>query len=217
MRQGRVTVNGAEASPGDQADPEQDLICVDDAPIPSSQKPVYLMLNKPRGYVTTLSDERGRPTVAQLVADCPAWVYPVGRLDYNSEGLPLTNDGALAQALTHPSHGVEKEYLVRVSGDAAAALPLLTHPMTVDGVRYNAAAVAVRPSREAGTSLLSVTITQGKNRQVRKMCAAAGLRVHRLKRIREGPLRLGSLGSGQWCYLQEEEIELLKSGVKQGN
>ncbi len=218
MRQGRVTVNGAEASPGDQADPEADLICVDGAPIPGSQRPVYLMLNKPRGYVTTLSDERGRPTVAQLVADCPARVYPVGRLDCNSEGLLLlTNDGALAQALTHPSHGVEKEYLVRVSGDVAAALPLLTHPMTVDGVRYAAAAVAVRPSQEAGTSLLSVTITQGKNRQVRKMCAAAGLRVHRLKRVREGTLRLGSLGSGQWRYLQEEEVELLKSGGNPGN
>ncbi|MCD8342648.1 MAG: rRNA pseudouridine synthase [Clostridiales bacterium] len=217
MNQGRVTVNGAVASPGDQADPEADLICVDGHPIPEGQALVYLMLNKPRGYVTTLSDERGRPTVAQLVAGCPARVYPVGRLDCNSEGLLLlTNDGALAQALTHPSHGVEKEYLVRVSGDVAAALPLLTHPMTVEGVRYSAAAVEVRPTAEWGTSLLSVTITQGKNRQVRKMCAAAGLRVHRLKRVREGSLRLGSLGSGQWRYLQENEVELLKNGANLG-
>ncbi|MCD8161431.1 MAG: rRNA pseudouridine synthase [Clostridiales bacterium] len=217
MNRGRVTVNGIPASPGDRADPEQDLICVDGVPIPGGQRPVYLMLNKPRGYVTTLSDERGRPTVAQLVADCPARVYPVGRLDCNSEGLLLlTNDGALAQSLTHPSHGVEKEYLVRVSGDVAAAVPLLSRPMTVEGVRYNAAAVAVRPSKEPGTTLLSVTITQGKNRQVRRMCAAAGLRVHRLKRVREGPLRLGSLGSGQWRYLQDSEVELLKNRANLG-
>ncbi len=217
MNRGRVTVNGIPASPGDRADPEQDLICVDGVPIPGGQKPVYLMLNKPRGYVTTLSDERGRPTVAQLVADCPVRVYPVGRLDCNSEGLLLlTNDGTLAQSLTHPSHGVEKEYLVRVSGDVAAAVPLLTRPMNVEGVRYNAAAVAVRPSKEPGTTLLSVTITQGKNRQVRRMCAAAGLRVHRLKRVREGPLRLGSLGSGQWRYLQDSEVELLKNRANLG-
>ncbi|MCD7917388.1 MAG: rRNA pseudouridine synthase [Clostridiales bacterium] len=214
MNRGLVTVNGIPATPGDRADPEQDLICVDGAPIPDGQKPVYLMLNKPRGYVTTLSDERGRPTVAQLVADCPVRVYPVGRLDYHSEGLLLlTNDGALAQSLTHPSHGVEKEYLVRVSGDVAAAVPLLSRPMTVEGVEYNAAAVAVRPSKEPGTTLLSVTITQGKNRQVRRMCAAAGLRVHRLKRVREGALRLGSLSSGQWRYLQASEVELLKNGA----
>lgn len=212
MRSGRVTVNGESVQPGDRADPERDVIAVDGVPMKQPGQRVCLMLNKPRGYVTTLSDEQGRKTVAELVADCGVRVYPVGRLDLNSEGLLLmTNDGDLAQHLTHPSHQVEKEYLVRVTGDADSALPRLRRDMTVDGERFRGAKVRVL-SQEGDSSLLSVTIAQGRNRQVRRMCAACGLTVHRLRRIREGSLALGSLKSGQWRRLSEKEIEdLLQS------
>jgi 23S rRNA pseudouridine2605 synthase len=208
---GRVQVNGAVAALGDKADPERDTVLVDGKPLPGGQTLVYLLLHKPRGYVTTLSDEQGRRNVAQLVADCPQRVYPVGRLDLNSEGLLLlTNDGALAQRLTHPRHGVEKEYLVRVTGNVARGVPLLRRDMTVEGVHYRGAVVQVLPTEEKGSSLLSVTITQGKNRQVRNMCAAAGLTVHRLKRVREGSLTLGTLSPGQWRYLTEPEVAALQ-------
>ena len=212
MRSGRVTVNGESVQPGDRADPERDVIAVDGVPMKQPGQRVCLMLNKPRGYVTTLSDEQGRKTVAELVADCGVRVYPVGRLDLNSEGLLLmTNDGDLAQHLTHPSHQVEKEYLVRVTGNADSALPRLRRDMTVDGERFRGAKVRVL-SQEGESSLLSVTIAQGRNRQVRRMCAACGLTVHRLRRIREGSLALGSLKSGQWRRLSEKEIgDLLQS------
>ncbi len=212
IQAGRVTVNGVPATLGQQADPERDWIAVDGVELPRQAEPVYVLLNKPRGYVTTLSDEQGRNTVAQLVADCGQRVYPVGRLDLNSEGLLLlTNDGELTQRLTHPSHQVEKEYLVRVTGDVEAALPRLRRDMTVEGVTYRGAEVRVLPSGEKGSALLSFTIRQGKNRQVRKMCAACGLVVHRLRRVREGTLHLGDLKSGHWRYLTTEEIERLKA------
>lgn len=212
IQEGRVTVNGVPALLGQQADPEKDVIAVDGIPLPASEKLVYLLLNKPTGYVTTLSDEQGRKNVAQLVRDCGTRVYPVGRLDLNSEGLLLlTNDGDLTQKLTHPSHQVEKEYQVRVTGNVERALPLLRRDMTVDGVSYLAAKVRVLPSQAQGSTLLSVTIHQGKNRQVRKMCAACGLTVHRLKRVREGTLRLGELRPGKWRYLTEAELKALKN------
>lgn len=211
IQEGRVTVNGTPAVLGQSADPERDEIAVDSVPLPREEQPVYLMLNKPRGYVTTLSDEQGRKTVSQLVAGCGARVYPVGRLDLNSEGLLLmTNDGALTQKLTHPSHQVEKEYLVRVTGDVQEALPRLRRKMTVEGVTYQGAKVRLMPSGERGSSLLSMVICQGKNRQVRKMCAACGLTVHRLRRIREGSLCLGELESGHWRALTEDEVKQLR-------
>jgi 23S rRNA pseudouridine2605 synthase len=212
IQEGRVTLNGVPATLGQQADPERDIIAVDGKELPSPAGLVYLLLNKPRGYVTTLSDEQGRKNVAQLVEQCGTRVYPVGRLDLNSEGLLLmTNDGALTQRLTHPSHQVEKEYLVRVTGDVKAALPKLRQDMTVDGVTYLGAIVKQLPSEEKGSSLLSVTIHQGKNRQVRKMCDACGLTVHRLRRVREGTLQLGDLKPGCWRYLTNEEAEGLKA------
>lgn len=211
IQEGRVTVNGKPALLGQQADPEKDVIAIDGVALPTSEKLVYILLNKPTGYVTTLSDEQGRKNVAQLVQGCGTRVYPVGRLDLNSEGLLLlTNDGDLTQKLTHPSHQVEKEYHVRVTGDVEQALPMLRRDMTVDGVRYLAARVKVLPSEAQGSTLLSVTIHQGKNRQVRKMCAACGLTVHRLRRVREGSLRLGDLQPGKWRYLTAAETAKLK-------
>ena len=211
IRQGRVTVNGRTALLGERADPERDLLCVDGQEARPRERLVCLMLNKPRGYVTTLSDERGRPTVAALVADCGVRVHPVGRLDLNSEGLLLmTNDGDLTQRLTHPSHGVEKEYLVRVTGDVDAALPRLRRDMVVDGERFPGARVRRLSGGEDGSALLSVVIRQGRNRQVRRMCAHCGLTVHRLRRVREGALRLGELPSGRWRWLSDKEIQDLQ-------
>lgn len=212
IRNGRVTVNGQAAQLGQTADPDNDVIQVDGVPIPKQPRAVYLMLNKPRGYVTTLSDEQGRKNVADLVTGCGQRVYPVGRLDLNSEGLLLlTSDGALTQKLTHPSHQVEKEYLVRVTGPVSEAIPLLRKKMVVDGVAYDGAIVKRLPSDARGSALLSMTIHQGKNRQIRRMCAAAGLTVHRLRRIREGSLTLGELPAGKWRYLTPDEVEALRS------
>lgn len=217
IQEGRVTVNGVPATLGMQADPAVDSIAVDGKALPKSEKYVYLMLNKPTGVVTTLSDEKGRKNVSQLVEGCGVRVYPVGRLDLNSEGLLLlTNDGDLTQKLTHPKHEVEKEYHVRVTGDVEQALPRLRRDMTVEGVHYLGAKVKLLPSEAQGSSLLSVTIHQGKNRQVRKMCAACGLTVHRLRRVREGSLRLGTLSVGKWRYLTESEVKLLKDDSSDG-
>lgn len=203
---GRITVNGRPAAVGDKADPERDDIRVDGKPLRSPQRRTYLLLNKPRGYVTTLSDEKGRKTVADLVKDCGARVWPVGRLDLDSEGLlVLTDDGALTQRLLHPSHEVEKEYLVWVRGDIAAALSVLRGPMELDGVPLSPARV-----EPAGEGKLSVTIHEGRNRQVRRMCAQAGLQVTRLRRVREGALTLGGLKPGRWRPLTMEELALLE-------
>ena len=202
---GRVTLNGRTARLGDKADPDRDRVEVDGAPLPARSSHTYLMLNKPRGYVTTLSDEKGRRTVAELTAGCPARVWPVGRLDMDSEGLLLlTDDGALTQRLTHPSHEVEKEYQVWVRGDVERALPILSAPVMDGGETL----IADRVER-MGENALTVVIHQGKNRQVRRMCAAAGLKVERLRRVREGGLLLGGLRPGRWRPLTQAELRAL--------
>lgn len=205
ITEGRVTLNGRPAQLGMRADPERDVITVDGTPLPGTGERVWLMLHKPRGYVTTLDDEKGRKTAAMLVADCGVRVWPVGRLDMDSEGLLLfTNDGQGTHRLLHPSHGIEKEYHVTVEGDVSAALPVLAGPMELDGELLAPAQI-----RQLAPQRLSVTIHQGKNRQVRRMCALAGLRVRRLCRIREGRLLLGDLPPGKWRRLTAEEIREL--------
>lgn len=200
---GRVTVNGVPAALGGKADVSRDRVQVDGADVACPPAHTYIMLNKPRGFVSTLSDERGRRTVAQLVADCPVRVWPVGRLDMDSEGLLLlTDDGEFTNLLTHPSHRVEKEYHVTVEGDVERALPRLTAPMDIDGERMEADL-----AERLGGRRLKIVIHQGKNRQVRRMCAAAGLKVLRLKRVREGRLELGDLQAGRWRTLTQEEID----------
>lgn len=207
---GRVKVNGILPQIGDKADPERDKITVDGKPLPGKSGAVWLMLNKPRGYVTTLSDEKGRRTVAELVRGCGCRVWPVGRLDLDSEGLLLfTNDGEITDRLLHPSHEVEKEYHVTVEGNVAAALPILSGPMELDGASLAPAKVQLISDRE-----LSVTIHQGKNRQVRRMCDRAGLKVIRLRRVREGTLLLGELPIGKWRRLTEEEVRWLTQSCK---
>lgn len=210
ITEGRVTVNGMVAQLGDKADLEMDDILVDGVSLRGTSSRNYLMLNKPRGYVTTLSDEKGRRTVADLVSGCGVRVWPVGRLDLDSEGLLLlTDDGAVTQRLIHPSHEVEKEYLVWVTGDVKKALPLLSSPMVLDGETLSPA--KVRQGKVSGNiTQLSIIIHQGKNRQVRRMCAQAGLTVMRLKRIREGAIWLDrSLAPGTWRKLTPEEMEQL--------
>lgn len=206
---GRVTVNGIVARLGDKADPVRDVIAVDGLPLAAEGEKVWLMLNKPVGYVTTLSDEKGRRTAASLVSGCGHRVWPVGRLDINSEGLLLfTNDGEGTNRLLHPSHQVEKEYHVTVRGDVAQAIPILRGPMELDGKALALARVEVLDQKADGGEL-SVVIHEGRNRQVRRMCALAGLTVTRLKRVREGDLALGALKSGHWRPLTREEISAL--------
>ena len=208
---GRVTVNGEPARLGQRADPDRDEILVDGRPLTPRAKPVYILLNKPRGYVTTLSDERGRKTVAELVADCGARVYPVGRLDLDSEGLLLlTNDGDWAQHLLHPSHEVEKTYHVSVFGPVAGAAARLAAMTDLEGEPIRPARVEVL-RQTARTAVLAVTIHEGKNRQIRRMCARCGLTVKRLRRVQEGPLKLGNLPTGKWRDLSENEVEALRT------
>ena len=210
LKAGRVSGNGRTAALGDTADPEQDDIRVDGKQLPRQEKLLYLMLHKPRGYVTTLHDEKGRPDAARLVADCGARVYPIGRLDMDSEGLLLfTNDGAFANLLMHPSHEVEKAYEVLVSGFSPEKLPLLERPIVLDG--YCIRPPRVRLLESTGQKArLEVVIHEGRNRQVRRMCQAAGMEVLRLKRTREGSLTLGDLPAGKWRSLTQAEIEKLK-------
>ena len=213
ISEGKVLVNGITASLGESADPETDIISVEGKTLALRDERTYLMLNKPRGFVTTLSDEKGRKTVAELVADCGKRVYPVGRLDLDSEGLLIfTDDGEFANALMHPRLEIKKTYETLVSGDAKKALPILRSAMEIDGYKIRPAEVEIM-GREDGKSLLAITIHEGRNRQVRKMCEQASLRVHRLKRVSEGPLSLGELPLGKWRELTENEMNELKNVI----
>lgn len=213
IQQGKVTCNGRVCAIGDTAEPVVDVILVDGVPLPEGGERVYIMLHKPRGYVTTLSDEKGRPNAAQLVQDCGCRVYPVGRLDMDSEGLLLfTNDGTFADQLMHPSHNIDKIYRVAVKGYSNAGLERLKEPVELDGYQIRAPKVELlqKPTRSGEMAQLLVTIHEGRNRQVRRMCAMAGMDVVRLVRVQEGPLRLGDLPRGKWRYLCQEEIEALR-------
>ena len=216
ITEGRVTCNGRVCTLGQSADPDTDCICVDGKQVLFRQEYVYLMLHKPRGYVTTLSDEKGRKNVAQLVEDCGKRVYPVGRLDMDSEGLLLfTNDGEFANYMMHPRHEMEKTYLVLVTGFAPEKLEALKEPIVLDG-RPIAPPVVKLLSADGATARILVTIHEGRNRQVRRMCGQAGLPVQRLARVQEGGLRLGDLPVGNWRYLTQEEIHILKGEKDNG-
>ena len=208
IRAGRVRVNGAVCTLGASADPDADRIEVDGVPLPPPPGKKYLMLNKPRGYVTTLSDEKGRKNVSELVADCGGRVYPVGRLDLNSEGLLImTNDGEFANRLMHPSREIEKTYLVWVSGWRAECLAALKEPIDIDSRMTAPAKVRVLREQDQ-TALLEFVIHEGRNRQ---LCEAADVRVTRLRRIREGALALGELPVGAWRALTEAELDTLQN------
>lgn len=270
ITRGKVTVNGGLARLGDTADPELDEIRVDGRPLPAApRQTTTVLLYKPRGVVTTLRDEKGRPTVAELLPPELGRLYPVGRLDQFSEGLLLmTNDGALAERLTHPSGEVNKTYRLWVSGWHEGALALLKRPIVLDGYRIKAPTVRLVWARGGGmqnaeckmqnetpvgggvidapnpprtetpvgggvldapklprtetpvaraicpptTALLEITIHEGRNRQIRRMAEAAGLKTTRLQRVAEGPIQLGDLNPGQWRPLTGSELKSLQMG-----
>ena len=209
---GRVTVNGETATLGMGADLDKDIVEVDGVRIGEMSERMYIMLNKPRGYVTTLSDEKGRRTVAELVEGAGRRLYPVGRLDLNSEGLLImTDDGEAANALMHPAHEVEKVYSVTVPGRVTqrqvAAMEALR---AIDGKEIRPAKVKLLSSDDEFTRL-RFTIHEGRNRQVRRMCESVNLVVTRLVRTSEGELKLGKLPSGRWRLLTGDEVGYIKS------
>ena len=208
---GKVSVNGVTAALGDKAEAGVDKILVDGKALPSAGEKLYIMLNKPRGYVTTLSDEKGRKNVTELIKELGTRLYPVGRLDMYSEGLLLmTNDGDFANRLMHPSHEIDKCYHTWVKGeDMGWAVELLRCPMEIDGYVTSPAEVDILELK-GEEALLAITIHEGRNRQVRKMCEAAGLKVTRLMRVSEGGVELGTLESGKWRRLTEEELDMLR-------
>lgn len=210
ISEGRVTCNGRVCLLGESADPDFDIILLDGKPLPSGGAYTYIMLHKPRGYVTTLSDEKGRKDITQLIADCGCRVYPVGRLDMDSEGLLiLTDDGEFANRLMHPKHEVNKTYRVHVKQFTQAGLEKLGKPVVLDGYTIKKPDVRLISSDPEGDAQLEVVIHEGRNRQVRKMCDMAGMPVVRLIRVGEGPVRLGKLPLGKWRYLTDQEVELL--------
>lgn len=208
---GRVSVNGEVCTTlGTKVDPERDTIAVDGKPIPRRIKKVYMMLNKPPGYITTVSDPENRPTVMDLVPGSPR-IYPVGRLDANSEGLILmTNDGEFANLLAHPRYSYEKEYHVAVPGIIKEEhLQALREGVVIEGRRTAPARVRILSS-DGKVTWLSVTIHEGRNRQVRRMLHLLGYRVDRLVRVRMGPQWLGSLPKGAYRHLTPAEVRMLK-------
>lgn len=210
IRAGRVTVNGETAELGLSADAALDDIRLDGQRLPGREEKLTVLLHKPKGYVCTMHDEKGRRSVAELVSALPQRLYPVGRLDLNSEGLLLmTNDGGLAYELTHPKHEIPKTYRVWVRGeDVESAHERLRRPMALDGCALSPARTRLLSVRD-GSACVEITIHEGRNRQVRRMCQLQGLQVTRLVRTAEGPLRLGDLPSGQWRRLTGEELDAL--------
>ncbi len=216
---GKVTINGTVAKLGDKADPETDIIIYNGKKLGgiNNRRHTYIMLNKPMGYVTTMSDEKGRKNVMDLVADAKCRVYPVGRLDMYSEGLLLmTDDGELTNKLTHPAHSIGKIYSVKVKGTIDdATLRELSAPMELDGYTIRPVKLKCLSSGKTDRdgnqySVLEITLFEGRNRQIRKMCQKCRLTVMRLRRIKIGELSLGDLEVGKWRYLTDEEVSYLK-------
>ena len=218
IAEGRVKVNGRPVSLGDKMDPDFDKVSIDgkNQRIVRKRKYIYIMLHKPRGYITTASDERGRKTVMDLVADVGRRVYPVGRLDKDSEGLLLlTDDGAFANLLTHPSGGVGKLYRVTVRPRATEEqiVRMSSGVVLDDGVKTAPAVIHVAAD-EPGRTVLEMTLFEGRNREIRRMCEAVGLEVIRLKRSAEGPVKLGMLPPGAWRELKRSEVTALRKAAQ---
>jgi 23S rRNA pseudouridine2605 synthase len=209
ISEGRVTIDGRVAELGNRVNPDEQMICVDGSLAPTAQNTVYFLLNKPDGVVTTASDPQGRTTVLELV-ESPVRIFPVGRLDMNTEGLLiLTNDGRLAHLLTHPSSGIPKEYLARVEGDPSpAAIRRLR-----DGVELDDGVTSPAQVSRVSEGLLRIVIHEGRNRQVRRMCAAVGHDVTRLVRTRIGPIQDATLSPGASRQLSLAEVRRLMEAV----
>ncbi len=217
---GRVLVNGVPAKLGDRIAPDTDTVIYKGKRVlPSKTGHTYIMLNKPAGVVTTMKDEVGRPTVAELTENVGARVYPVGRLDMYSEGLLImTDDGEACRALSHPSSEKEKVYRVTLVGEVSDELiSALGKPMTITEANGKPYALRACPtsliSRTADETLIEMTLYEGRNRQIRRMCEALGVKIKRLCRISEGGLSLGALPRGKWRHLTENEVNLLKKGL----
>ena len=211
-----VSVNGHIATIGMKIDPSVDLVTYKGKQIEFKNRTyTYILMNKPRGYLCATSDERGRKCVTDLLAGVDARVYPVGRLDLISEGiLILTDDGELKNRLTHPKHTVPKVYRVKVGGAITEKqLETLTSPLIIDGYQIKPVDVAVSSIDESGT-VLKMTLFEGRNRQIRKMCEQAGLEVKRLSRVSIGNIKLNGLPVGKWRYLEEEEVEYLYKATR---
>lgn len=219
IKLGRVTVNGALATLGDRIDPDVDVVVYNGKRIlpPNSEK-TYILLNKPRGIVTSLSDEKGRSTVIDLLSGLDTRVYPVGRLDMDSDGLLLlTNDGELTNRLTHPRHEIPKIYHVDIKGSVdAKALEKLSSPLVIDGYKIQPVKVRQIKTTSALTTL-EMTLFEGRNRQIRKMCALCDLKITRLTRVALGNITLGSLELGKWRFLTASEVEYLKKESSKSN
>lgn len=209
---GHVTVNGKRALIGQKIDPVHDKVKVGGRLCRRTEEKVYVMLNKPRGYVTTMSDEKGRKCIPELMEELPERVYPCGRLDMESEGLLLlTNDGTVADKLMHPRNHLEKIYHVKVRTEIAPeVITRLNEPMVIDGYKIKPVTVALIAKKDGATTL-RFTLSEGRNRQIRKMCEQVGLEVMRLRRIAVGELNIGTLRPGQWRFLNHSETEYLKN------
>ena len=219
IKNGNVSVNGHVAELGMKIDPKKDVVSFKNKRIAYEKRDyTYIMLNKPRGYLSSTSDDRGRKCVTDLLDGIDARVYPVGRLDLISEGmLLLTDDGELKNKLTHPSHSLPKIYRVKVSGSVSEEqYNMLTSAMVIDGYEIKPVTVAIGESDEVGT-VLKMTLLEGRNRQIRKMCEAVGLTVKRLSRISIGNLKLNNLPVGRWRHLTDEEVNYLYKATKHKN
>lgn len=218
IKQGRIQVNGRPAQIGNPVNPSRDVIAIDGQRVKLTAKTdkYYIMLNKPRGYVTTMADELGRKCTAELCEDVPVKVYPIGRLDKDSEGLLLlTNDGNFANTIMHPRYKIGKTYCVTVRPDITEdqLIKLSTGVIIDENIKTQPAQVHVLEKQE-GRVVLQVTISEGRNRQVRKMCEAVGLEVARLKRTSIGPIKLGMLKPGTWRELSAQELAALRNSIK---
>lgn len=214
---GNVSVNGHVATIGTKIDPSEDVITYKGKRIIyEKRKYTYIMLNKPRGYLSSTTDDRGRKCVTDLLNGVSARVYPVGRLDMISEGMILlTDDGELKNRLTHPSHTIPKVYRVKVGGSVSQEqYDILTSALEIDGYKIKPVDVIVTGEDESGT-VLKMTLFEGRNRQIRKMCEAAGLTVKRLSRVSIGTLKLDGLPVGKWRYLEQSEVDYLYKATKE--
>ena len=217
IKNGNVSINGHVAELGAKIDPRNDVIAYRGKRIRYEKKEyTYIMMNKPRGYLCSTTDDRGRKCVTDLLEGVDARVYPVGRLDLVSEGiLLLTDDGELKNRLTHPKHTIGKVYRVKVAGKVSdEQMEVLSSPLVIDGYKIQPVTVTISGEDEGGT-VLKMTLFEGRNRQIRKMCEAAGLTVKRLSRISIGNLKLDGLPVGKWRYLEQHEIDYLYKATKE--
>ena len=216
IKLGNVSVNGHVAALGTKIDPREDTVTYKGKRIRYAKKEyTYIMLNKPRGYLSSTADDRGRKCVTDLLTGVDARVYPVGRLDLISEGmLLLTDDGDLKNRLTHPSHSIPKIYRVKVGEEVTEEkYEILTSPLVIDGYKIKPVEVTLGEFDESGT-VMKMTLYEGRNRQIRKMCEAAGLTVKRLSRVSIGNLKLDGMPVGKWRYLEPSEVEYLYKATK---